>query len=59
MVDSADCLQKIAKVSKIPIGRIEFYLDTLESIGLIKYSMPNHYVKLTEYGKLKNKVFAT
>ena len=57
IVDSIDCLEKIARSTKIPIARLDFYLNTLEAVGLIKYSMENHFVKLTTYGKLKTKVF--
>jgi len=52
------CFEKIAKAAKIPLSRIDFYLNTLESVGLIKYSMYDKYVRLTPYGKIKSHVFA-
>ena len=50
--------EQICKTAKIPLNRLDFYLNTLESVGLLKYSMDNEYIKLTPYGKMKRKVFA-
>jgi len=58
-VENPHCLEEISKACKLPLDRLDFYLNTLEAVGLIKYSMSRHYIKLTPYGKLKSHVFAS
>jgi len=58
IIEDAACFDRISEAAHIPSGRIDFYLDTLASIGLIKYSIGNGYIKLTKYGKQKKQVFS-
>ena len=57
VIEDTECFRSITKKTGIQPHRLIFYLDTLESIGLIKYNADRNYIKLTEYGMLKKKLF--
>jgi len=44
-------LDTIAKEVNIPLDKLPIYLDYLQDLGLIKYSLEEKYIHLTEFGK--------
>jgi len=45
-----DCFEQIAKEADIPLTRLPLYLDHLQNIGVIKYSLKEKYIYLTTFG---------
>jgi hypothetical protein len=41
----------IAKEANVPIDKLPVYLDHLQDMGLIKYSVSEQYIYLTSLGK--------
>jgi hypothetical protein len=52
------CFEEIAAKAHIPIENLEFYLDTLQNLGLIKYSWEKKTIRLTAFGKKQERLFA-
>lgn len=46
-----DCFDKIAKETNIPLNRLPEYLDHLQNIGVIKYSLKDKHIHLTTFGE--------
>jgi predicted transcriptional regulator len=45
------CFEVIAKEASVPLNKLGIYLNHLQDMGLIKYSMADKYVYLTSFGK--------
>lgn len=52
-----DWFETIAESANVPVGNLEFYLNTLQNLGLIRYS-PNGSIELTETGVHQESLFA-
>jgi hypothetical protein len=52
------CFGKIANESGIPVEKLNFYLDKLQQLGLIRYSIPDQYIYLTAFGKKQKQLSA-
>jgi hypothetical protein len=57
-MEHEDCFETLAKEAEIPLVRLEFYLDTLQDLGLIKYSFDDCVIRLTSFGKQQDRLFA-
>lgn len=56
-IDGPDCFEKIAHEAGIPLNKLDFFLNTLQNLDLIKYSSQEHYIKLTYFGKKQQRLF--
>lgn len=52
-----DIFEKVASEAGVPILKIDFILNTLQNLQLIKYSIEEHYIKLTAFGKKQERLF--
>ena len=43
--------EAIAKDAKVPLDKLEIYLNHLQDMELIKFSMEEKYIHLTAFGK--------
>jgi len=50
--------ETIAQEANVPLLRLEFYLDTLQSLGLVNYSFENCTIRLTAFGLKQKRLFA-
>ena len=57
VVNDPDFFSELARSLHLTPDRLDFYLDTLAAMGIIKYSTDKGFIKLTSYGKLKKKLF--
>ncbi len=57
VTEDSSCFEAISKATKIPLNRLDFYLTTLQDLGLIKYSITDGYIKLTAFGKKQERLF--
>jgi len=57
-IEGAKGFEDISAAANVPMQRLDFYLETLESVGLIKYSINNWIIQLTPYGMKKDRIFA-
>jgi hypothetical protein len=57
-IEGSKSFEAISTAANIPAQRLDFYLETLESVGLIKYSIEKWFIQLTPYGKVKDRIFA-
>jgi hypothetical protein len=48
----------ISETANVPIEKLDFYLSTLQDLGLIKYSWKNQTIHLTNFGKKQQRLFA-
>jgi len=53
-----NCFEEIAARACVPVDNLEFYLDTLQNLGLIKYSWEKKTIRLTAFGKKQERLFA-
>jgi hypothetical protein len=53
-----ECFSMIAERANVPVEKLEFYLSTLQDLGLIKYSTKDRTIKLTAFGKKQDRLFA-
>jgi hypothetical protein len=58
IIEGSTCFEDISSAANIPLPRLDFYLETLASVGLIKYSTDRRFIQLTPYGKIKDRIFA-
>jgi len=49
-------LEAIAEEVNIPVSKLGLYLDYLQGLGLIKYSISENYIYLTSFGKTQEKL---
>jgi predicted transcriptional regulator len=54
----SECFSSVAERANVPIEKLEFYLSTLQDLGLIKYSTKDRTIKLTSFGKKQDRLFA-
>ena len=52
------CFDTVAKLADVPPEKLEFYLNTLQDLSLIKYSAKDKTIKLTTFGKMQERLFA-
>jgi len=52
------CFEQLSEETGIPLIRMEFYLDTLQNPGLIKYSIVTGTIRLTPFGRHLDRLFA-
>lgn len=52
------CVSKIAATANIPADKLDFYLDILKGLGLIRYSKPENLVRLTAFGRKQERLFS-
>ncbi|MCD6012512.1 MAG: hypothetical protein K0Q79_2374 [Flavipsychrobacter sp.] len=57
MMHGTDIFEKLSEDTKIPVSKIEFILTTLQNLELIKFSLEEHYIKLTPFGKKQERLF--
>jgi hypothetical protein len=50
------CFEIIAKEAEVPINKLPLYLDHLQIMGLIEYSVVDKYVYLTSFGNKQEKL---
>lgn len=53
-----DCLAEVSYRSGVPLDRLNFYLNILQDLGLIKYSWDDKTIHLTGFGKMQERLFA-
>ncbi len=53
-----DRIKKIADKTGIANDKLAYYFDTLEQLGLIKYSLEKKTIELTSFGRRQEKLFA-
>ena len=51
-----NCFPTIAKEAGVPKDKLSLYLNHLQEIGLIKYSMDENYIYLTAQGHKQDNV---
>ena len=49
---------EISYKADVPFEKLDFYLSTLQDLGLIKYSWVDKTVILTKFGKMQERLFA-
>jgi len=54
---TSDCFSYIASSTNIPPDRLFLYLEALQTLGLIEYSLENKSVHLTPVGIKKDTLF--
>jgi hypothetical protein len=57
VLKAPDCFETIAKEVGVPVAKIDFFLNTLQELQLIKYSVSDHYIKLTSFGRKQERLF--
>jgi hypothetical protein len=50
--------QLIADAANVPVQKLDFFLKTLQDLGLIKYSWKNKTIQLTSFGKKQERLFS-
>jgi hypothetical protein len=50
--------EAIALDANVSLFTLGFYLDTLQTLGLIKYSFENSTIRLTSFGRKQKRLFA-
>ena len=50
--------EAISQETGIPFERLDFYLSTLQDLGLIKYSFSEQVIELTSFGSKQEKLFS-
>ena len=53
-----DCFQVISEMAKVPLRNLDFYLNVLRGLDLVKYSWTQRTIQLTPTGEMKEKAFA-
>ena len=53
---ATNCFEIIAEEANVPLDKLPIYLDHLQGIGLIKYSMSEKFIYLTSFGKKHEKL---
>jgi len=48
----------IALDADVSLFSLGFYLDTLQTLGLVKYSFENNTISLTAFGRKQKRLFA-
>lgn len=56
-IQDKNCFQAISTEADVPFNQIHLYLDTIQNIGILQYSIKEGFIKLTEYGKSKKVMF--
>ena len=56
--DVKDCFGFIAFNANVPPDNLDFYLNVLQDLGLIKYSRADKTIHLTGFGKMQKRLFA-
>jgi len=54
----SDCFEEIAQGLDLSVHQLDFYLSTLQTLELIKYSWNNKTIQLTAFGKKQDRLFA-
>ena len=52
------CFEDIASDAKVPLAKLPLYLNHLQEIGLIKFSIADKYIYLTAFGNKQEKLVA-
>ena len=50
------CFETIAKEADVPISKLPLYLNHLQDVGLIKYSIMDKFIHLTPFGRTQEKL---
>jgi len=56
MEPDEDCFKTIAERANIPIEQLDFFLNTLQDIGIIKYSWEDKSIYMTSFGKKQERL---
>ncbi len=56
LIAEIDCFELIAKETGVPLSKLPSYLNHLQNIGMIKYSMEDRYIHLTTFGMKHDKL---
>jgi len=51
------CFEAIARELDIPVTAVDFYLNALQDLGLVRYSLHEGYIKITPFGQRQEKLF--
>ena len=52
-----NCFKMIAEHADIPLDKLNFYLNSLQDLDLIKYSWNDKSIHMTPFGKMHEKLF--